>query len=115
MRWRIISKRATEAPTTPRLELERCAELDGRRIEAAGREPSAQRGSRALRPRLELCERHFLVIVELVCRERDRWLVRDDHVVREDHLIQALERVDPDRACEAACKTELLGNLAQDR
>ena len=92
----------------------RRAELDDRGIEAAGGEPSAQRRSRALRPRPELRERHFLVVVELVGRERDRRLVRDDDVVREDHLIQALERIHADRAGEAPCKAELLGDLAQD-
>jgi hypothetical protein len=36
-------------------------------------------------------------------------------VVREDHLIQALERIDPDRTGQAAFEPELFGDLAQDR
>ena len=36
-------------------------------------------------------------------------------MVREDHLIQALERIDPDRTGQAAVEPELFGDLAQDR
>ena len=63
-------------------------------------------------PRLELLERHFFVVVELVGRERDR-SVADDYVIGKDHLVQPLERIDADRAREPALEPELFADLAQ--
>jgi hypothetical protein len=95
------------------LQLERRAEVDDRRIVAARQEPIAERGPRSLPPRLELLERHFLVVVELIGREHNRAVVGHDDVVREDHLIEPVERINADRAGEAAREAELLGHFAQ--
>src|SRR5690606_31901971 len=79
---------------------------------ASRREPVAEGGAGALRPRAQVLERHRSVIDEL--RLAETYLARrEPDVVREDDLIQPLERIGADRGDDLAREPELFLDLAQ--